>query len=182
MQQNKILAEMTTHIPLCTHYEAKEVFVFGTVGIELKNELEKHKKESNINFFDILELEKLENKSADVVILSDINLELKLISNIFRVLKDDGLFVAPSKSYFQNFDILKKDLTLLGNNFWIAMPYSFSHSTMILGSKKYHPTADLNLHRADFLENMEYYSSDIHLASFVFPAKIHKELTGFSKR
>ena len=130
MQQNKILAEMTAHIPLCTHYEAKEVFVFGTVGIELKNELEKYKKESNIVFF----------------------------------------------------DILKKDLTLLGNNFWIAMPYSFSHSTMILGSKKYHPTADLNLHRADFLENMEYYSSDIHLATFVFPAKIHKELTGFAKR
>ncbi len=74
------------------------------------------------------------------------------------------------------------DLRLVGTKFWIAMPFKFGHNTSILASKKYHPTADLNLQRADLLDGLDYYSSEIQLASFVFPAGEHRELTGIAKR
>ena len=74
------------------------------------------------------------------------------------------------------------DLKLVGTKFWIAMPFKFGHNTSILASKKYHPTADLNLQRADLLDGLDYYSSEIQLASFVFPAGEFRELTGTAKR
>ena len=62
------------------------------------------------------------------------------------------------------------------------MPYRFGHQASIIASKKYHPTADLNLQRADFLDDLEYYSSEIHIASFVFPAKQHKRFNRYCKK
>ena len=62
------------------------------------------------------------------------------------------------------------------------MPFRFGHNTSILASKKYHPTADLVLQRADLLDDLQYYSSEIHKAVFVFPAAEHKALTGIAKR
>jgi spermidine synthase len=62
------------------------------------------------------------------------------------------------------------------------MPFKFGHNTSILASKKYHPTADLNLQRADLLDGLDYYSAEIQLASFVFPAGEFRELTGTAKR
>ena len=62
------------------------------------------------------------------------------------------------------------------------MPFKFGHNTSILASKKYHPTADINLQRSDLLDGLDYYSSEIQLASFVFPATEHRALTGIAKR
>ncbi len=44
------------------------------------------------------------------------------------------------------------------------------------------PTADLVLQRSDFLDNLNYYTSEIHNASFVYPASEYKALTGIAKR
>ena len=62
------------------------------------------------------------------------------------------------------------------------MPFKFGHNTSIIASKRYHPTADINLQRADLLDGLNYYSAEIHNASFVFPAGEHKALTGIAKR
>ncbi|HJE02952.1 Spermidine synthase [Aliarcobacter thereius] len=182
MQNCKIISEMMVHISLCTHIWAKDVLVLKEVNEELKTECEKHKKESSFLFEEYSNIENKENKSLDVVILNSQNIDFKVVSQMQRVLRDDGLVVVESSFYSKDIEKLKKDLQAFGEHFWIVMPFNFGHTTAIIASKKYHPTADLNLHRADFLEGMEYYSSDIHLASFVFPAKVHKELTGIAKR
>ncbi|WP_198305743.1 spermidine synthase [Arcobacter vandammei] len=182
MKSSKAFAEMIVHIPLCTHIEAKKVLILGTVCESIKNETLRHKKESNFEFGDLSLIETKKDKEIDVVILTDIKADLKGLANIYRVLKDDAIVCFTTTSFSQDSEELKKDLKLFGDKFWIVMPFSFGHTTCILASRKYHPTADLNLQRADFLDNLEYYSADIHNASFVFPAHIHKELTGIAKR
>ena len=111
-----------------------------------------------------------------------VSLEKELQQLVFDILKDDGLIAFSSKVFSRDDNRLIDDLKLVGEKFWIAMPYRFGHQASIIASKKYHPTADLNLQRADFLDDLEYYSSEIHTASFVFPAKQHKDLTGIAKR
>lgn len=182
MENSKIFAEMITHIPLCTHICSSDVLVLGEFNEDLKLECKKHDKESKFVFETEVDFEKFENKSFDTIILNEENIDFKVVSNVFRVLKDDGLVVFTTSSYFKDSEKLKNDLELFGDKFWIVMPYSFGHTTCIIASRKYHPTADLNLQRADFLEDMDYYSAEIHNASFVFPALVHKSLTGIAKR
>lgn len=182
MNNNKIFAEMMINIPLCTHYEAKEVLVLGTIDDAIVNEAKKHSDESNITFSNLDILKQKEEKSVDTIILTDIKLDFQTLSDIFRVLNSDGILTFSSSFYSKDIETLKNDLEVAGKLFWIVMPFSFGHTTSIIASKKYHPTADLNLNRAEFLEDMNYYSAEIHSASFVFPAKVHKELTGIAKR
>ena len=105
-----------------------------------------------------------------------------LLANIDRILKDDGLIAFASEAFSKDKEQLFADLKLVGTKFWIAMPFKFGHNTSVIASKKYHPTADLNLQRADLLDGLNYYSAEIHNASFVFPAAEHKALTGIAKR
>ena len=182
MKDNIAFSEMMVHIPLCTHKLAKDILVVSQENSDLINELDRHKKESNYKFIELNDLEKIENKSYDVVILPNTKLDIKIVGKLFDILKDDGLITFSSKVFSRDDNRLIDDLKLVGEKFWIAMPYRFGHQASIIASKKYHPTADLNLQRADFLDDLEYYSSEIHTASFVFPAKQHKDLTGIAKR
>ena len=182
MNSSKVFAEMMVNIPLCTHIEAKKVLILGTVCESIKNETLRHKKESSFEFGDLSLIDSKQDKDIDIVILTDIKIDFQTVSDIFRILKSDGILTFNSSFYSKDIEALKNDLELVGKLFWIAMPFNFGHTTSILASKKYHPTADLNLNRAEFLEDMDYYSAEIHAASFVFPAKVHKELTGIAKR
>ena len=58
------------------------------------------------------------------------------------------------------------------------MPFRFGHNTSIIASKNYHPTADLNLQRADLLDGLDYYSAEIQMLHLYSPAAEHKALTG----
>jgi len=174
--------EMMVHLPLCTHKEASNVLVIGTADEELKANAAKHNKTSNIEFGDASLLTSKDEKNIDVVILTDVEIDELLLANIERVIKDDGLIAFATEAFSKDEAKLKADLELVGEKFWIAMPFKFGHSTSILASKKYHPTADLVLDRSDLLDDLQYYSSEIHKAVFVFPAAEHKALTGIAKR
>ena len=174
--------EMMVHLPLCTHKEASNVLVIGTADEELKAQAAMHNKESNIEFGDVSLLTSKDEKNIDVIILTDVEVDELLLANIERVLNEDGLIAFASESFSKNEEKLKADLQVVGEKFWIAMPFRFGHNTSILASKKYHPTADLVLQRADLLDDLQYYSSEIHKAVFVFPAAEHKALTGIAKR
>lgn len=174
--------EMMVHVPLCTHKEASNVLIIGNADEELKEQAQKHNKTSNIEFGDESLLTSKNEKNIDVIILTDVKVDELLLANIERVLKDDGLISFPTAGFSKNEEKLKADLKLVGTNFWIAMPFKFGHSTSILASKKYHPTADLVLQRSDLLDDLQYYSSELHGAVFVFPAAEHKALTGIAKR
>jgi len=182
MNKKKAFSEMIIHTPICTHSKASNILIIGSMDEYIQKELLKHKKESSFKFIELLDLEKIDNKTIDIVVLTNMSLDLKSLINIDRVLKNDAILVFTSASFSQDREKLRNDLKLVGEKFWIVMPFRFNHTTCILASKKYHPTADLNLQRADFIEDLEYYSTDIHIASFVFPANIHKELTGIAKR
>jgi spermidine synthase len=180
MSENQAFNEMMVHTPLCTHKEAQNVLIIGKISDGLKNEASKHN--GNIEFGDISILTSKDEKNIDVIIFTEGNLDDMVLANIQRVLKDDGLIAFATESFHKDEEKLKSDLELVGKNFWIAMPYRFGHSTAILASKKYHPTADIVLQRSDLLNDLEYYSTEIHHASFVFPASQHKALTGIAKR
>lgn len=180
MKDNRAYNEMMVHTPLCTHKEAKNVLVIGSKAESLKEEASKHT--ANFEFGDLSILTSKNEKNIDVIIFTDVKLDEMTMANIERVLCDDGIITLSTASFSKDEEKLKKDLELVGTKFWISMPFKFGHETSILASKKYHPTADIILQRSDLLNELEYYSTEMHHASFVFPAAQHKALTGIAKR
>ncbi|RXJ75293.1 spermidine synthase [Arcobacter sp. F155] len=181
MKNNQAFNEMMVHTPICTHKEPENVLVIGSVSDELKKEVEKHNLK-NVEYGDTSILTSKDEKNVDLLIFTDVNLDEMLLANIERVLKNDGVISFSTSSFSSDEQKLKDDLSLVGQNFWIAMPYKFGHETAILASKKYHPTADIILQRSDLLVDLEYYSTEIHHASFVFPAAQYRALTGIARR
>ena len=182
MKDNNAFNEMMVHLPLCTHKEATKVLIVGSNNEDMKAQAAKHNKVSNIEFGDTSIITLKSEKNIDVIILTDVKIDELLLANISLILKEDGLIAFPSKAFSRDEDQLFADLKLVGSKFWIAMPFKFGHNTSILASRRYHPTADLNLQRADLLDGLNYYSAEIHNASFVFPAAEHRALTGIAKR
>ena len=181
MKDNNAFNEMMVHLPLCTHKEATKVLIVGSNNEGMKAQAAKHNKVSNIEFGDTSIITSKSEKNIDVIILTDVKIDELLLANISLILKEDGLIAFPSKAFSRDEDQLFADLKLVGSKFWIAMPFKFGHNTSILASRRYHPT-DLNLQRADLLDGLNYYSAEIHNASFVFPAAEHRALTGIAKR
>ena len=182
MKDNNAFNEMMVHLPLCTHKEATKVLIVGSNNEDMKAQAAKHNKVSDIEFGDTSIITSKSEKNIDVIILTDVKIYELLLANISLILKEDGLIAFPSKAFSRDEDQLFADLKLVGSKFWIAMPFKFGHNTSILASRRYHPTADLNLQRADLLDGLNYYSAEIHNASFVFPAAEHRALTGIAKR
>ncbi len=181
MKNNQAFNEMMVHTPICTHKEPENVLIIGSINDDFKKEVEKHNLK-NVEYGDTSILTSKNEKNIDVMIFTDIEFDEMLLANIDRVLKDDGVIALSTKSFSKDDDKLKTDLELVGNSFWIAMPFKFGHETAILASKKYHPTADIILQRSDLLVDLDYYSTEIHHASFVFPAAQYRALTGIAKR
>lgn len=177
---NFIFDEMMVHIPICTHKEPQKILVIGEVTNTFKAEMAKHNVDAE--FGDISLLTSKNEQEFDVIILTQDQVDITLLANINRILKKDGVFVQTTSNYEDEATKIKSDLTILGESFWIAMPFHFGNQTAILASKKYHPTADINLQRSDLLDDLSYYSTEIHHGSFTFPAYIHKGLTGIAKR
>lgn len=179
---NKNFNEMIVHVPLCTHKEPANVLIIGNADEDLKEQVAKHNYISNVQFGDETLLTSKNEKNVDVIIFTDVKPDELLLANVQKVLKDEGVIALPSTSFFKDKEQLKADLKLIGEKFWITMPYKFDHETAILASKRYHPTADIVLQRSDLLDDLEYYSTEIQTACFVFPAAVHKELTGIARR
>ena len=115
------------------------------------------------------------------MVISESGSDAAVLAHISRVLKDDGLvsMVHPS---LDNVEDNKSIMQILGNYFKIIMPYNLGNcETAVLASKEYHPTADINLHRADMLDGLEYYNCDVHPASFAMGNNIRKVYLGISK-
>jgi spermidine synthase len=128
------------------------------------------------------------NDAYDVIILdevSDFSLDKVLMAHISRVLDDTGVFVTFSNLLGDNGSLVQ-NMSVVANEFHIAMPYFVNlvipaTVTFILASKKYHPTADIILQRADLLDGLNYYNSEIQEASFKQPNNIRKLLKGIVK-
>ncbi len=162
---------------------------FGTLSSSLENDNVKLTISNGMDF-----ISDSEDKSYDIIIV-DVSAESKNYKDLFdptfyaqvnRVLKDDGLLVTQGNSYREDLQNHKELLTNAGSNFWIAMPYNYEFmnrvKNFILVSKKYHPTADIILQRADLIDDLHYYNSDIQRSSFIMPTYMNKALLGIAKK
>jgi spermidine synthase len=169
--------EMLVHVSLSTHKEPQKVLVVTDRKDKIENELEKQKLFLNLEttFSDSEGFKDLESESFDVAIFDNADLDEVSISHINRILNSHGVVSSSG-----NFETLKK----FSSVFRIAMPYltfeiEEKSEVSILASKFYHPTADINLQRADFIDNCEYYNSDTHTSSFVMPNYIKNQIRDF---
>jgi spermidine synthase len=169
--------EMMVHIPLCSHKNVNKILVIGDVSDDFKMELKKHKGE--VTFSDNLDV-----KGRFDIILYNKDVptadEMELIERIIE--QKTGIFVTKGTPIRRDLENAKNELKRVAKNFWIAMPYSFGHSTLIFASKKYHPQAEIILQISYLLEDCNYYNTEMHNATFVHPTYITKAITGIAKR
>ena len=177
---NKISSEMLAHIGLCSHPNIKKLLLINS-NEELIREINKHK-DIEITTIDsdiYNQLSIKESNSFDIVIANSLK-EMKDITiyiQIGRILNSKGIFVMEiDKNYYGDIEEIREILKIAREPFIIAMPFSYEKNSAIFCSKKYHPTADLILQKSDLLEDLEYYNSDIHLASFTLPTAIKKSI------
>jgi len=187
--------EMLTHVPICTHANPKSLLIVG--GSEkLQGEVEKHK-----SIVDIVRIDG--SKASDEVSLLDENrFDIIIVAvdemasdRVFwgllnRTLKPDGVISTTSSRLLTQVDDARAELETIGEIFKIVMPYRYeasAHGTglscrnLILASHTYHPTADINLQRADLTNGFKYYNSDIAIGTLHLPTVIRQEFLGLIK-
>jgi len=169
--------EMMVHIPLCSHKDINKVLVVGDVSEDFKIELKKHNVDTI--FSDELNIE----GQFDIILYNKNTPDELEMASIERCLEPTkGILVTCATSIRRDLEKAKEELALIGKNFWICMPYSFGHTTLIFASKKYHPQAEIVLQTSDLLEDCNYYSTEMQNATFVHPTYITKAITGIAKR
>ena len=176
-----IYAEMMVHVPVCTSKEAKNILIISNRAEKLKAEATRHN-EANVTVIscNLSEVSSLVDGTYDVVI-SEMPSDRAFFAQVNRILKVDGQFVTTHSS-LEDIESNKILMTTLANYFKIIMPYNIGDgSTALFCSKEYHPTADINLQRADMLDGLSYYNCDIHPAAFAMGNYIRKEYLGIIK-
>jgi len=178
--ENKNFAydEMMVHVPLCSHKDINKILVIGEISEDFKSELAKHECK-DITYSDELNIE----GQFDIILYNkNIPSELEMAAVERCIEPKKGIFVSKSTPIRRDLEVAKQELATVGKNFWICIPYSFGHTTLIFASKKYHPQAEIVLQISDLLEDCNYYSTEMQNAAFVHPTYITKEITGIAKR
>jgi len=169
---------MMVHVAMCSHKYINKVLVVGDVTEDFKNELAKHECK-DITYSTELNVD---DKFDIILYNKEVPTELEM-ANVDRCLEDKkGIFVTKASFINSNMETAKDELARVGKNFWICMPFSFGHNTLIFASKKYHPQAEIVLQVSDLLEGCNYYNSEVQNAAFVYPQYITKAITGIAKR
>lgn len=176
-----IYPEMMVHIPVCTSKEAKNILIISDSADLLSAEAARHNESmTKVIGCNLNEISALGDNAYDVVI-SEMDTDVAFISHVNRVLKEDGQFVT-THMQLDDAQANKSLMKTLGKYFKIIMPYNIGNgSTALLSSKEYHPTADINLQRADMIDGLSYYNCDVHPAAFAMGNYIRKEYLGSIK-
>jgi len=176
-----IYNEMMVHVPLCTHKEPKNVLIISNDAGAFVEEIQKHTEIScDVISANLDLLRDAADKNYDIVI-SEMQNDAVVLAHINRVLKEDALFVIQHPS-LDNVEENKNLMEIVGKYAKIVMPYNLGNcSTALFASKEYHPTADIILQRADLTDGLEYYNSDVHVASFAMGNNIRKTYLGIIK-
>jgi len=176
-----IYSEMMVHVPVCTSKNPQNVLIISDNAQNLEKEMQKHSEIDSKSVACFLDAVRgLDDDSFDVVVCEKYD-DSALLAHISRILKEDGL-LSISHPSLDDVEANKTVIQIFGNYFKIIMPYNLSNgSTALLASKEYHPTADINLQRADMLDGNEFYNCDVHIASFAMGNYIRKEYLGIIK-
>jgi len=185
--------EMLVHIPVCTHADPRRILVVGGCD-NIRNELGKHRFLEEIIHVDaegaVENLQRLGARNYDVAIVADgrFGADREFWIELTKLLDEKGLVSAIMSNLILEEERAKEELTLLGGIYRIVMPYRYEEekqlisSNMVLASRFYHPTADLNLQRADLTDGFRYYNSDIAIAAFQTPTFVNRNYLGIIKR
>jgi spermidine synthase len=188
--------EMLVHIPICTHKKPKKIIVIGGCN-NIRAELKKYDFITETLFIDsnnaISELKRFNgSRDYDVAIVADIKFSKdRDFWREFIKLLDSKVVISSMISNIITDEVeAKKEISLLGEIYPIVMPYRYeedkggvlANSYLLLSSGFYHPTADINLQRADLTDGYNYYSSDVAISSFVVPKFIYNSYLGIIKR
>ena len=185
--------EMLVHVPLCTHADPRRVLVIGGCK-NIRGELEKYsflEEIGQIGADDALEaLRSMGAKKFDVAIVADERFggDREFWIELTKLLDEKGLASSLMSNLILEEERAKKELQTLGAIYRIVMPYRYEEekelvsSYMVLASRFYHPTADINLQRADLTDGYRYYNSDIAIAAFQTPTFINRDYLGIIKR
>jgi len=177
--------EMLTHVAICTHAQPKKVLIVGEdEAIKMQLALYKNLEITSVeNSTDALG--KLDENSFDVAIINDTSLlsDRLFVGLINKVTTPKGVVSTVSSNMFSEQDTFEKELRAFGELFKIVMPARYEDANlamqnMLIASNSYHPTADINLQRADLTEGFEYYNSDIAIGAFTLPTTIRKRFLG----
>ncbi|WP_456381171.1 spermine/spermidine synthase domain-containing protein [Hydrogenimonas sp.] len=112
-----------------------------------------------------------------------------VMAHVGRILTEKGLVVMDAGS--QLFDMAghKAVLAALCDEFKIVMPFRYTSMVrtggerwFAMGSRFFHPTADINLQRADLTDGYTWYNSDLHIAQFALPTATFDLLKAYIKR
>ena len=176
-----IYPEMMVHIPVCTSKIPKNILIISDSAELLAKETLKYNDISTQVIECSLDVVRSLGDSSFDVVICEMSIEAVLLAHISRVLKDDGQ-LSMKHPALDNLDDNKIIMQILANYFKIIMPYNLGNgSTAILASKEYHPTADINLNRADMLDGNGFYNCDIHIAAFAMGNYIRQEYLGIIK-
>ncbi len=154
----KIQKEMMALVGACTQEAGDDFLVPSELNEEFNKILTK-----KFNIFNNDEKEKydliIEKNPTDLI-------------KIYEKLNDKGIYITTASS-LEDRDLFAN----LSKLFYIVLPYYYieengERKALVFASKEIHPTADIIRHRSDFVENAFYYTTDIHLASFVLPKYI----------
>jgi len=187
--------EMLVHIPVCTHADPKSVLLIGGCD-NLYAEVQKYK---SIEKIERIEKEEAAEKIADlaegsvdiaIVAVEDFKADRLFWGLLNRLLSDKGIVTTMSSLLLTEEEAVRAELTTAGELFKIVMPYRYESlaedghllcKNLLLASHHYHPTADINLQRADLTEGYHYYNSDIAIGTFQLPTVVRKKYAGLIK-
>jgi len=180
MSKKFIYNEMMAHIPVCSHKTPKTLLLVSDKPEGIAEELKRHSG-LEVTTGGLDTIGNGTDNSFDIVLIdSKAELSTATYAHLNRIVKEDGLVSALNDSLAKE-DTTKAQMSALGQYFKIVMPYRAGHSTMILASKEYHPTADVILHRTDLIDGLKYYNCDIHIATFAMPNYIRSTYKGIIK-
>lgn len=191
-----IKSEMLTHVPFNTHQNPKSILVING-GKRVQRELEKYDSvRETIHVDGSDSVEKLKNlgaKKFDLAIVStpEFTNSRDFWIELTKLLDSKGVVAIEMSNIIANKEKAKEELKLAGTIYPIVMPYRYDKAIdkesvtseyLMLASRFYHPTADINLQRADLIDGFAYYNSDVAVANFAVPGFIYKEYLGIIKR
>ncbi len=191
-----IKSEMLTHVAINTHANPQRILVING-GKRISKELDKYGHFCEINHIDnkntIKDLKNLGAKKYDVAIVStdEFTANREFWIELTKLLDSKAVVSIEMSNIITKEEAAKAEFKIPGAIYPIVMPYRYDKSTdgeiitseyLMLASRFYHPTADINLQRADLTDSFAYYNSDIAIAAFSVPQFIYKRYLGIIKR
>lgn len=161
----KVLESLMSFLP---HYkEVMESERFGLIPQLSEDFLKQNAKENPVKY--------------DIVVLLDSNLKANAYA---ALLNAEGILVVKSPHILLDTNKVRMLLESL-EDFRVKMPFyaplSLLQDCYVFASKLYHPTADIQLQKADMLEDLLYYHANLHLSAFVLPKVVKSALLGVAK-